>query len=386
MKLAGDVILEICSRYCSEILCRHKLSGYFKVRKLGEREFLELTLAADERKSITRYLHEVLRGLSEANEVEDLTSVILKGRSLEVRLSSRKSFWYRLGLALSDGSLLGKAEIIFSTTKPHTLNAVLYSFGGALLYIAKCMRYMRSERVACVVNALVHDEGVAAEIIRLRECCSEIENIIDTLRSCRDCLVQFMAGVIDGDGTIDKDSVRVSIHEEDILFRIIKELIDNVKYDAKKYLLRISTYSLRKRNILNELADQVISSNKKSKLLNLMNKRTRFNSRQLEREITKINESTISKVAESLTEGEIMLLRQIKLRKKGSYTYAFISCPSRILPNVYGELKAVMHKLSLKLGIDIDLASSVKVGNREVVIYSKHVVNLLREILKALHR
>jgi len=45
-----------------------------------------------------------------------------------------------------------------------------------------------------------------------------------------------------------------------------------------------------------------------------------------------------------------------------------------------------MHKLSLKLGIDIDLASSVKVGNREVVIYSKHVVNLLREILKALHR
>ena len=377
----GDVVIEICSDICKEVL---NIGKHFKVHKLGDREFYIFPLTTKEREILVKNLYSVLSGMANRGDVKGLSRVSLKAKSSMISVRNRKSFWYRLGLALSDGSVLDDKRIIFSTTRPHTLNAIIYGFGNVLIYVARYMRYGESGRSACAINALVEDEDVAKDIINLKKQGKGIKDLIANLKQCRECLASFLAGVIDGDGAIDKDNVRISVSRADILFKIINQLIIDVKYDHSKYLLRISTRTLRQLNLLDEIANQLISEHKKLKMITIANKRFRFICREVDGIIKELSKEDVNEVLKSLHDEELKLLKQIRFRRKGKYLYAYIPSRTNELLNTYEKFKSLMKNLMYKFKIPIDIIPSIKLGKREVVIYSKCVVSFLKMLLEVL--
>ena len=379
-KLIGNVILRLCSNYLGKLHDEHSLP--LNIRRLGDREILVYNLSPTRKKELISYLYNELLKYLHDGILRDVKGVSIshdKG-SLIIETNTSRSYWYRLGLALSDGTSLSRSKILFSTTTAHTLNSILYSFGLAKIYVERFMIYRKSSRRSCAFNVVISDEEVAKITYLLKNKKIEINEIIKELKSQRTCLVQFLAGVIDGDGIVDKDSIRISLSKDDTLFdtlfNIIRDIHGNVNYDSKRYLLRLSTRALRKTGILNELPQWIMSEHKRLKMKALSTKKERFDCKVVDE--MGLDRNSLVKVIKLLRDDEIKILKSLKFRSKDKYEYAYFSSPSSRLLISYSNLKSVLSKISSILCLNADLSSAVKLGNREVIIYAQCVVKLLK--------
>ncbi len=193
-------------------------------------------------------------------------------KSILIYYPKRKPLWYRIGLVLSDGSLLKRNTVIFSVSTSHTTNAIIHAFGKTRLYIARLMKSHSTEKIICCFNILVNDKETYEYVNLLKK--GEIPSF---LLSDKEKKAQFLAGIIEGDGSIDKDNIRISITPQDPIYRILGIILTNhMRYDDKKMLLRLSTKKLRETYLIEKILPLLEESHKKENLQKIINKRPRF--------------------------------------------------------------------------------------------------------------
>jgi hypothetical protein len=283
-----------------------------------------------------------------------------------------------LGLALSYGSPLNETHVLFSTSTPHTINAVGYGFGSIKVYVARYMISLKTKKRICVYNLLTYDPIIAKEVRRIKNSKkNNISSIISDLQNSKEFLAQFLAGVIDGDGTIDKDNIRISFAIYDPLYEILNKIFEGkTRYDEKKYMLRISTKALRAAQLIDPILKYMVESHKKLQLKKLLRKKPRFECSP----ITLTNDK-IESILEILDDVDKSLLLSFKLRMHRKYIYAYMSVNSKTSIKKYTEVYKVFQKIGKIL--NVDLHSAIKLGNREIVIYNQNVVKLIRKLKDA---
>ena len=368
LSLVGEVVIKHCRDLSSELArCMQKTK-----RSLGGREYYVYRLAPEERLKITEHLYSKLKD----SGAYGVRSILLAKncKSIIVQTASSKPLWYNVGLALSDGSVLGTGSIIFSTSTPHTINAVVYGFGNVRIYVARYMVSMRTRKTICIVNLIAHNPLVARKVASVKK--NGSSDFVELLKNNREYLAQFIAGVIEGDGSIDKDGIRICVSRDDPIYEIVSSVFkEDVSYDSRKWMLRISTRLLREIGLLDRIWHYLVESHKKTRLERLLRKRYRFEIRDL-----KLSPNLLEQVRKALSKEDIRVLSMFRYRTHKSYTYAYVPVNSRTSNNVYQEIKSVFSKIGSIVGVDLEKA--IKVGNREIVVYEQHVVNLLRMLFE----
>jgi len=375
--LAGT-IFSACIELAEHVLVggnEHSVSRVVK-RYLDGKEFVYYYVSS---KIVVKILGEILRRLKEVSSAWSYRYSITLGKnglSLRIRNGYPSDKWYRLGLALGDASLLSKNSLIFTTSSPETFMAVVDAFDNARVYFARIMKNPSGE-LRCVFNIVVQDTELASEFLRIKG--GDIAPLVKELKTNSRKLASFLAGVIDSDGIIDKDGVRVSLQRTDPLYRIVTELFERFSYDEKRFTLRLSTEELRMTNVLNALVGKVKVSHKSKLLARLLSKRSRHDYRQLV-----ITDELVNSVIIRLGSDDLAIIRRLAMRKRGRYTYLYISASGSRQYEMFNELVELLRKISDVIGVDI--TGSVRLGNREVVIYSQRVVSLLMRIKEGLVR
>jgi len=348
------------------------------VHTLGSKVFEVCKPTNNLKRKVSLKLYEILSEvLPEPKEVKLLSNVVY------VRSCEGRSFWYRLGLALSDGSPLSRSKIIFSLSTPCTVEAVIRAFGETKTYLGRIMISRASGKIIPVFNVVATDNAVADTIRSLRKHGGSrnnpvISKLIKDLKSHRERLASFLAGAIDGDGAISDDDVRLSVSTDDPLYTVISNVFSKcVRYDNRKYLLRISTNALRLNRLFETIISNVICSHKRQRLVKLYSKScTRFRLHGLP-----LNEDLIEHVATLLLRDPSVraLLRDAHVRKHGKYRY-FVVSVNRETFNLRKEVMThILKVLSEELGLD--LLPALRNGNRELIVYNQDLVTVL-EILK----
>ena len=284
--------------------------------------------------------------------------------------------WYRLGLALGDGSLLGRGVLIFTTSSPDTLAAIIGSFRELKVYLARVMRNP-SGRLGCVFNIVVRDEETANRFAGVKE--GNVSQLVKELRKVPGSLAAFLAGVIDSDGIIDKDGIRVSLQQSDPVYLIVRRIFRSVTYDEKRFTLRLSTEELRAMKLLSLLVEKVRIPRKRRALEMLLSKRERHDYRLL-----KVADELIELIKASLSDEDIALIKELKVRRKGKYVYLYIPASGERQQKLLRGMREFLRKVSCL--VDLDVTGSVKLGNREVIIYSQKVVSLIMRLREKLIR
>lgn len=371
--MIGKLITEVIRKefsdtlsYCDEIL----------EHRLGKRVF---KVCKPSIKFKNMVLSQVYEALSSRSRVEFFSGdVKLVKNTLHVRLKNRRDFWYRLGLALSDGSSLDRKRIIFSVSIPCTIDAVIFAFGNAMIYLGKIMMSGTTGKIIPALNIVVVDKAVANTLHLLRrdnEIDLVIHELVDKLQSHKEHLALFLAGAIDGDGVIGEYDVRLSVSCNDPLHSIINTAFNEcVKYDSKKYLLRISTNVLRLKEILKDIADNVVCEHKKRKLMKLYSKSSsRFRLRGFS-----ISRRSAKRVATLLLRDPMIasLLMDARFRKHGDYEYFVISVNRATIDMKKEALLHVLRTLSDELSLN--LVPALKIGTRELIIYNQDLVAVLK--------
>jgi len=274
--LAKVSIGELIIGYCYDFLHKYVSNMDYSRRKLNNREYVVYKLTPEVKKEFMRYLYRKLKEIiikhCEIGEV--LLSESQK--SIQLLMSDSKPLWYRIGLALSDGSPLNLSSIMFTTSTSHTINAILRGFNNAKIYIAKYMVSKKTGKYICAFNIVVHDPKVADALWRIKRG-SEVGNASAILKRNKDYLAQFLAGVIDGDGTIDRDNVRICVSLNDSLYSVINEIFaGKIRYGERKFMIRLSTKTLRELGIIDCILQYVVAGHKRVKLRRLLEKRTKF--------------------------------------------------------------------------------------------------------------
>jgi hypothetical protein len=304
-------------------------------------------------------------------KTSDIERLIFMDKSIEIKYLHKSSLWYRLGLALSDGSILSKNSIIFSTSRPHTINAIMHGFDRIKIYLAKYMISVRTRKIIPIINIVVKDPETATLLRNIKEGRLS-DHIVNTLINNKNILADFLAGVIDGDGSVDHDNIRICISKRDPLYSILRKIFeDNATYDEKRYILRISTRAIRELGILDILAENVVSCHKKSMIKEILGKRKRFDLNN----IVLITDN-IEKILNKLDRDDIKILALFKFRRKQKYIYAYVSFNKENKHYIFGSI----NKLLCKIGsiISQNLVESVKEGKREYIIYNQKVVMLIK--------
>jgi len=302
-------------------------------------------------------------------------------RSVEVINLHPKMMWYRVGISLSDGSLHGKSKIMFSVSTPCTLDAILKAFPLSRIYLGRLMISQRSKKKIAAINVYSSDSQTATVIEKLNTgSTSEFLSILDELRKDKTSLASFLAGILDGDGTITPYDVRVSLSEESPLMIMLSEIFDRraLKYDSKRFMVRISTNELRKREIIPEILQYMMCSKKKSTLHELAIKgNAGFRVKELRVPRKKLDD-LIAKLKGDKT--ALSILERMHFRAHGRYMYAVVSVSSINEEHI----KKNMLELLRIIGdiIEMNLEPALKKGKRELIIYNQSVVSLLRLLKK----
>jgi hypothetical protein len=318
----------------------------------------------------------VLTGIVKKENLPLLIEMSGSHKSLKILTKTVKPFWYRIGLTLSDGAILDQYRLIFSSSSKFTIEAILYSFSNIIVYPSYYMVNTSNMRSICSYNFIARDPSVAGIVYKIK---SNKQYAIETakyLLNNNEYMIQFLAGIIDGDGTIDKDNIRVSVSSADPVLLILSKIFkDNVSYDSKKFILRISTSEVRKRKLPSRILNYLVSPQKRKRLIQIRKKRQR-----LDIKLNSLTESKLSMIAHCLNEKEHIIISQFKYRTHGKYTYAYIPANSKNLDSLYGIITDIFLKISDKIGVDI--TGAIKMGTREVVIYNQDVVSLVRAVQK----
>ncbi len=268
-------------------------------------------------------------------------------KSIIVQTASSKPLWYNVGLALSDGSVLGTSSIIFSMSTSHTINAVVYGFGNVRIYVARYMVSMRTRKTICIANLIAYNPLVARKVASVKK--NGSSDFVELLKNNREYLAQFIAGVIEGDGSIDKDGIRICVSRDDPIYEIVSSVFkEDVSYDSRKWMLRISTRLLREMGLLNRIWHYLVESHKKTRLEKLLRKRYRFELRDL-----KLSPNLLEQVRKALSGEDIRVLSMFRYRTHKSYTYAYVPVNSRALNNVHQEIKSVFSKKEVLLALTL---------------------------------
>ncbi len=369
----GKLITEVIRKEFSDTLsCCDKILEH----RLGKRVF---KVCKPSIKFENMVLSQVYEALSARSRVEFFSGdVKLVKNTLHVRLKNRRDFWYRLGLALSDGSSLDRKRIIFSISTPCTIDAVIFAFGNAMIYLGKIMMSGTTGKIIPALNIVVADKAVANTLHLLRrdnEIDLVIHELVDKLQSHKDYLALFLAGAIDGDGAISEYDVRLSVSCNDPLYSIINTVFNEcVKYDSKRYLLRINTNVLRLKEILKDIADNVICEHKKRKLMKLYSKSSsRFRLRGFS-----ISRESAERIATLLLRDPMIasLLMDAHFRKHGDYEYFVISVNRATIDMKKEAMLHVLRMLSDELSLN--LVPALKIGTRELIIYNQDLVAVLK--------
>ena len=365
--MIGSIIISTCIKFFNVISKEHR-----KIRNIGNRTYIVYKITSNDRMKLTLTIFNVLR----TSNISSLSYVQLArtGKSVLIKLREHKPLWYRIGFSLSDGSLLNNSKIIFSTTNPHTLNAIVYGFNDIRLYIARYIVSTVTGKLMPVINIIVNDVETAMWVYKVKTNKDTIKYVANNLKSNNEKLAEFLAGVIEGDGTIDRDNVRISISKTDPLYKILTEIFGNaVKFDSKRYMLRISTSKLKNLGVLNAILNLLASPLKRGKLETILRKRRRAYIPPIS-----LPEERISEILAKPSITEKTLLQQFKFRSHGKYRYAYISVRKEKINNILKEVSEVLLKISNNIGVD--LSKSVREGNREVIIYNQHVVRLIEKL------
>ncbi len=346
---------------------------------LGSRTF-EVCKPTDAfKREVSLKLYDILNKVfPDSEEIKLLNDIV------HVRLNRGRDFWYKLGLALSDGSPLSRSKIIFSLSTSCTLEAVIRAFNETRVYLGRVMISRTSGKVILVFNVIATDRAVASIMRSLRkydDCRNNpvISRLIEDLQSHREFLASFLAGAIDGDGTISEDDVRLSVSTGDPLYVIISNIFSgHVRYDSKRYLLRISTNALRLSGVFEPMISNVVCSHKKQRLTRLhlkSYKRFRLQGLSLDKDL-------IERMVVLLSRDPSVkdLLRNARIRKHGRYRY-FITPVNKETFNARKE--AIIHILkTLSEELGMDLLPALKIGTRELVIYNQDLVILFEALKK----
>ena len=265
----GNIIANLLENYGSNYLNKWKSREHL----LGRRKFLVYNVDEQIKSEILFLLYKELHNIKTTTFKE----VKFLSKCLVIRSTHEAPLWYRLGLALSDGSVLGKSNIIFSTSKPHTIDAVMYGFSYIKIYVARYMLSIKTNKIIPVINIVVKDPDTALLLRRIKENKLDTDQFIDALVNDRMALAQFLAGIIDGDGSIDRDNIRICIDKRDPLYTILQKIFrNNLVYDEKRYMLRIKTRAVRELSILEELIKNIVSEHKRTMIKRILRKRKRF--------------------------------------------------------------------------------------------------------------
>jgi len=367
----GEIIIDSCIRFF-KYACNESLR---KVKMLGDRVYYVYNMSADDRAMITTNIYEALK-----SRVNSTIKVELSRSSKSIVLSSDrcKPLWYRIGLALSDGSILGESRIIFSTTRAPDINTIVRGFRNTRIYIARYMVSSVTGKIMPMVNIVVNDGPVLLHIKPIKYGYASIASVVDILRNSSEALAGFIAGVIEGDGSLDNDNIRISISNTDPLYRILTEIFEgNVKYDEKRYLLRISTAAVRRLGILEAIHDLLEHPSKKRRLARIIHKRRRATLGEIHASIMDVKRTLLN-----LGWSEKQLLLKLKRRRRGKYLYLYMPAGKHVVEERFTAIREVLRKIGGIIGVD--LTPYIKRGNREIVIYDQQVVRLLEALRKRL--
>ncbi len=349
-------------------------------RSFNGRDFYFYRLTGDLRVKFVEKLYDFLRN----NVGSTKFSFELSNRHKSIIIHNRrdKSQWYKIGLAISDGAPHSSGHIIFSVSTPHTMDSVLNSFNRSTLYPARFIESRVSGKVSCAFNILINDVIVSQILSRLKQKeTSFLKQFITRIVTNKLNLAQFLAGVIDGDGCLDKYGVRISVSSRDPLYSILKEIFgDSVSYDEKKYILRIYTVHLRKTGLLKQLFQEILSPHKKMMLKYIIERRKRVHLPHLV-----VDEYICRKIINELNNEHMELLNNLKTRVHGKYTYMYISVNKDNMKKLFSRIRNLLSIIGRELGYEQDFIKSLKRGNRELTIYNQSVVEsllLLRNIVR----
>jgi len=371
----GKIVVNYALDFYSEF--NKLMSKYY--RCFNDRCFYFYILPSDLRVKFTKGIYDLLKN----NHVLSLYGFALSINDKSVRIvnAKPKSIWYRLGLAMSDGSYHSRSNIMFSVSTSHTIDCILNSFSRMTLYLARYIGCPRSGKISPAFNIMVKDEELAQIISRMKreKQLVNIELVSQLIRNKR-ALAEFLAGVIDGDGCPDRYGIRVSISTSDPLYSILQSIFDkDIHYDHDKYILAIHMKRLRKIGILEYLAEEVISPHKKEKIRYLIKKRKR-----VEFACFQIDDSHAVNMINSLDSDLRELLSKLKTRTHGKYVYLYVPINNRNYEHVYNDMVKLLSSIGGQLGRAQDFVDSLKHGNRELVIYNQCVVRTLLALKKVL--
>ncbi|MET1159889.1 MAG: hypothetical protein ABWW65_02910, partial [Thermoprotei archaeon] len=339
-----------------------------KEHLLDGRKFLVYGLSKELRFAILRSIYRELLN----KEIKGIKRLILLNKCLVIETTYGKPLWYGLGLALSDGSILGKNNIIFSTSKPYTIDTIVHGFNRIKIYIARYMLSTKTKKLISIINIVTRDPNIAQLLRRIKEDRLYIERFVNMISSDKNALTNFLSGVIDGDGSIDRDRIRISVGKRDPLYRILVKIFkNNTAYDEQRYMLRIKTRALRELGILNQLSRNVVSEHKRKLIERISRKRKRHDLSEII-----LDEQKIKEIVDKLDNEDIDVLNSFKFRKKHRYTYAFVSFNSRNQYNVFSLITKLFHKIESILATK--LIDSIKEGSREYIIYNQRIVRLIQ--------
>ncbi len=342
-------------------------------RKLGSRIYWVCKITRY-RIDFVNFLYDLLIKIVKEKRLPVLIEISSSHKSIMIQTNVEKPFWYKVGLTLSDGTLLDRYRLLFSSTNEYTTSAILQSFSNLIVYPAYYMVKTDYSKTTCSFNFLLKDPDVSNIVKKLKASDNYAYEVAEYLLKNYEYLVQFLAGIIDGDGSIDKDNVRISISLDDPIFIILSRIFkDSMSYDEKKYLLRISTSELRRRNLLQGILKYLATNNKREKLIKVINKRLRINVK-----IPPPQKKNISKLIQGLDHKDYYVLSQFKYRLHDKYTYAYIPVASKNLDTFYRSVITTFSKISDKIGVDI--TRTVKIGTREIIVYNQDVVKLIKTI------
>ena len=369
MTSIGEILIEYC---------HHTLYGHIKnlcsfTKKLNGRKYTVYKLTSKIRSMFIKDLYMRLKAINVNHYGINEILLSPNSKSVHLYMNDSKPLWYRIGLALSDGSILYPHNIIFTTSTSHTIDAILKGFSNAKIYLARYMVSKETGKRICAYNIVTYDPEVVDNIHKMKRE-NNWDKTITILKSNREYLAQFLAGVIDGDGTIDKDNIRISTSANDPIYRIISEIF-YVKYDHKRYMLRIGTKLLRDLGIISNILQHMVAYHKRDKLRKLSEKRYRF-----ELKITSYTHEQLMRTIKCLNENELHILSMFKYRIHGKYTYTYISAGSKNINTVYRNVLAVFSKIGSIF--NVDLSKAVKIGAREIIIYNQDVVNMVKQLQK----
>jgi len=370
----GKIVLNIAREHFN---CANKVK--VRLKTLGSRMYTVYSISKEDKKEIIRMIFKELNDNMRKLNIKEI-KLSNSGLGLIIKADVEKSFWYRFGLALSDGAVLSSERILFSSSNEYTINCIIYGFKKAYMYFGRYMVNTATNKIIPMFNIIVESRPVASmmKLMKDNSASATIKHVIRLLRKDKNNLCDFLAGVIDGDGSVDKDMVRISTSNNDPLYKLITELFDNnVKYDSTKFMIRVSTRYLRTNNILRELPHRMLHERKRRSLEGLLKKRRRI-------EIPKItiSEDDLKAILQCLDNLDLEVIRKFKLRIHGNYTYLYISTGSNRIDVLYSSILRTLTKIEELL--KVRLSETVKKGNREIVIYNQEVVKFLLRLIQSL--